>query len=87
MSAAEQTISADEFQALEQKVLRAVEMIKAEREARLTAEADAAALRQQLAAIQSRGSVADSELAALRKERDSVRIRVERLLAQLDLIA
>lgn len=42
-------ISADEFQALEQKVLRAVEIVKREREARATAEAEVASLQQQLA--------------------------------------
>ena len=42
-------ISADEFQALEQKVLRAVEIVKREREARATAEAEVASLRAQLA--------------------------------------
>ncbi len=42
-------ISADEFQALEQKVLRAVEIVKREREARAAAEAEVATLRTQLA--------------------------------------
>jgi chromosome segregation ATPase len=39
----------DEFQALEQKVLRAVEIVKQEREARAMAEGEAANLREQLA--------------------------------------
>lgn len=43
-------ISLDEFQALEQKVLRAVEIVKREREARTAAEAEIATLREQLAA-------------------------------------
>ena len=38
----------DEFQALEQKVLRAVEIVKREREARAAAEAEVASLRQKL---------------------------------------
>ena len=42
-------VSVDEFQALEQKVLRAVEIVKREREARAAAEAETAALREQLA--------------------------------------
>ncbi len=42
------TISVDEFQALEQKVLRAVEIIKQEREARAKAEAEIASLKEQL---------------------------------------
>ena len=43
-------MSADEFQALEQKVLRAVEIVKREREARAAAEAEVASLRAQLEA-------------------------------------
>jgi chromosome segregation ATPase len=42
-------LSMDEFQALEQKVLRAVEIVKQEREARAAAEAEAGSLREQLA--------------------------------------
>jgi chromosome segregation ATPase len=63
-------VTVDEFQALEQKVLRAVEIVKREREARAAAEAEVAALREQLA--------------ALSQERDSVRQRVEKMLAQMD---
>ena len=44
------SISVDEFQALEQRVLRAVEIVKSEREARTAAEAEVAALKEQLAA-------------------------------------
>ena len=43
------TVSQDEFQALEQKVLRAVEIVRHEREARAAADAEGAHLRQQLA--------------------------------------
>jgi chromosome segregation ATPase len=39
----------DEFQALEQKVLRAVEIVKHEREARAAAESEAGTLREQMA--------------------------------------
>src|SRR5882757_2971740 len=39
------TVSADEFQALEQRVLRTVELIRTEREARAAAEAEVAALK------------------------------------------
>ena len=42
------TISVDEFQALEQKVIRAVEIVKQEREARAKAEAESAQLKEQL---------------------------------------
>lgn len=54
-------VSVDEFQALEQKVLRAVEIVKREREARSAAEAEVAALREQMAA---QAEAAKSELQA-----------------------
>jgi chromosome segregation ATPase len=77
-------ISADEFQALEQKVLRAVEIVKREREARAAAEAEIASLREQLAVYQSNVSAVESELNILNKERDQVRLRVEKMLQQMD---
>jgi hypothetical protein len=54
-------VSVDEFQALEQKVLRAVEIVKRERGARSAAEAEVAALREQMAA---QAEAAKSELQA-----------------------
>ena len=78
------SISADEFQALEQKVLRAVEIVKREREARAAAEAEVASLREQLAAQQSAASANESELSTLTKEREAVRLRVEKMLHQMD---
>ncbi|GGA67589.1 hypothetical protein GCM10011507_18920 [Edaphobacter acidisoli] len=78
------TISADEFQALEQKVLRAVEVVKREREARAAAEAEVASLRQQIAALKSESSAAESEISTLTKEREAVRTRVEKMLQQMD---
>jgi hypothetical protein len=78
------TISVDEFQALEQKVLRAVEIVKREREARAAAEAEVASLREQLVAQQIAASTAEAELTTLNKERDAVRLRVEKMLQQMD---
>jgi hypothetical protein len=78
------SISADEFQALEQKVLRAVEIVKREREARAAAEAEVASLREQLAAQQSAASANETELNTLNKEREAVRLRVEKMLQQMD---
>ncbi len=77
-------ISADEFQALEQKVLRAVEIVKKEREARAAAEAEIDSLREQLAIYQSNARAAETELNTLNKERDQVRARVEKMLQQMD---
>ena len=77
-------ISADEFQALEQKVLRAVEIVKKEREARAAAEAEVASLREQLATQKSSARAVETELTTLNKERDQVRLRVEKMLHQID---
>jgi flagellar biosynthesis chaperone FliJ len=88
-------VSVDEFQALEQKVLRAVEIVRREREARAAAEAEVASLREQLAE-QAKGAEsqlhaalhekesAEDQIAALNQERDSVRQRVEKMLQQMD---
>jgi flagellar motility protein MotE (MotC chaperone) len=82
------TISVDEFQALEQKVLQTVELIKKEREARASAEAerDAAqseidSLRQKLASAESG---AQQQVEHLEREREAVRERVGKMLANLD---
>ena len=77
-------ISADEFQALEQKVLRAVEIVKREREAHAAAEAEVASLREHLAIYQSNTRAVEAELNTLNKERDAVRLRVEKMLQQMD---
>jgi len=78
------TISVDEFQALEQKVLRAVEIVKREREARATAEAEVASLREELATHKTNARAIETELNTLNKERDQVRMRVEKMLQQMD---
>ena len=78
------TISVDEFQALEQKVLRAIEIVKREREARATAEAEVANLRAQLSEQQQLSAMAESEINTLSKERENVRLRVEKMLNQMD---
>lgn len=78
------TISVDEFQALEQKVLRAVEIVKREREARAAAEAQVASLNEQLESQLSSQIAVESQLNTLTKERDAVRQRVEKMLQQMD---
>ncbi len=78
------TISVDEFQALEQKVLRAVEIVKREREARAAAEAEVASLREQLETQLNSTIAVESELSTLAKEREAVRQRVEKMLQQMD---
>jgi chromosome segregation ATPase len=103
------TVSVDEFQALEQKVLQTVELIKMERASRAAFEADAKAAREELAALQAQlvemttkvaerdqqlaglheqlaaaGTATQTELESLHRERESVKQRVEKMLATLD---
>jgi hypothetical protein len=78
------TISVDEFQALEQKVLRAVEIIKQEREARAKAEAEIASLKEQLEFQTLVATEAQTAVTSLTKDRDNVRLRVEKMLQQMD---
>jgi predicted nucleic acid-binding Zn-ribbon protein len=110
------TVSVDEFQALEQKVLQTVELIKAERASRAAFEAEALAARAEVAAAEARvaeahakvdeliarvsdkesqiaklqqqitiaGSTSQQELEGLQREREAVKHRVEKMLANLD---
>jgi chromosome segregation ATPase len=84
-------VSADEFLALEHKVLQTVELIKKEREARAHAEAERNAAQAELAALREQmhthaesASSATRELETLQRERDAVKQRVEAMLAQMD---
>lgn len=78
------TVSVDDFAALEERVLRAVTLVKQERQARLAAEERAAQAEAQVLDQSPRLEQMGAELAALKVERDHVRQRVERLLQQLD---
>lgn len=85
------TISVDEFQALEQRVLRTVELIRTEREARAAAETartnaetEIVALKELLDHACNENSAMTVELAGLRQERGQVKNRVDAMLKQLD---
>ena len=78
------TVSVDEFQALEQKVLRAVEIIKQEREARAKAETEISNLREQLEFQSLVAQEAQAAVSTLSKDRENVRQRVEKMLQQMD---
>ncbi len=77
-------VSADEFAALEERIRRAVELVKRERQARAAAEERATKAEAQLLAQSPVMEQLKNEMNALRTERDHVRERVERLLKQLD---
>jgi chromosome segregation ATPase len=76
--------SAADFQALEKKVLRTIELLKSAREAQANAERDANRLREQLTEREEEVETVRSELISLRKEREEVRTRVEKMLTQID---
>ena len=77
-------LSMAEFAALEERVIRAVSLVRRERQARATAEERANELEAKLQAQAPAITALESELAALRAERDQMRERVERILSQLD---
>jgi chromosome segregation ATPase len=78
------TVTVNDFAGLEERVMRAVALVKQERQARTKAEERAeraeAALNDQAPRIEQM----QAELNALRAERDQVKTRVDRLLEQLD---
>jgi chromosome segregation ATPase len=84
---AELPIAADDFNALEQRVLRTVELLKKEREARATAEQNANTLQQLLDEQSAQLTKVQDQVRAFEQERETVRQRVERLLNQLDEIS
>ncbi len=97
-SALSSTSAADEFEALEQRVLRAVEVVRREREARSAAEAELGRLKARVseqageierlerahAEQHMAAEAARNELATLSEERAEVRQRIERMLHQMD---
>ena len=84
MSTSPVAISTDEFEALEQKVLRAVDVLRRERNARASAEAELDHLRQELARERDATGSLQTELRTLQGEREQVRRRVEKMLEQMD---
>ena len=80
----EPEISADDFQALEEKVYRTIELLKAARDMKTAAERDATRLRAQMEEREEEMESLRSEVVTLRREREEVRTRVEKMLRQID---
>lgn len=76
-------VSVDEFQALEQRVLRAVEIVKQEREARARAEAEVAALREQL---EERTRQAETEGEAARAASEHTQREIEAAKREIEVL-
>ncbi len=77
----------DNFHSLEEKVYRTIELLKHAREAKAAVERDLARVREQLEAREEELDALKNDNLGLRREREEVRDRVEKLLNQIDLIA
>ena len=80
-------VPADDFQALEEKIYRTIEMYKAARQAQASAERDAQRLRQQMEDREEELLRLRRETVQLKKEREDIRGRVEKMLAQIESLA
>jgi len=73
-----------EFVSLEEKIYRTIELLKHAREGKAAAERDAVRLREQLELREEELETLKAELVALKKDREEVRGRVEKMLTQMD---
>jgi chromosome segregation ATPase len=80
-------VPADDFQALEEKIYRTIEMYKAARQAQASAERDAQRLRQQMEDREEELVRLRRETVQLKKEREDIRGRVEKMLTQIESLA
>lgn len=76
--------SGEDFPALEEKIYKTIELLKSAREAKAAAERDANRLRDQLEQREEELDLLRTEVVGLRKEREEVRGRVEKMLKQID---
>jgi predicted nucleic acid-binding Zn-ribbon protein len=80
-------VPADNFQALEEKIYRTIDLYKAARAAKAAAERDVERVRRQLEEREEELVALRRESVQLRKEREEIRGRIEKMLAQIDSIA
>ena len=80
-------VPADNFQALEDKVYRTIEMYKAARQAQANAERDVQRLRRQVEEREEELVRLRRESVQMKKEREDIRGRVEKMLAQIESMA
>src|SRR5579863_2670217 len=80
----EKLVASEDFPALEEKIYKAIELLKSAREAKAAAERDANRLREQLEQREEDLEVLRSEVVGLRKEREEVRSRIEKMVRQID---
>jgi hypothetical protein len=80
-------VPADDFQALEQKIYRTIELYKSVRQGQAAAERDTQRLRLQLEEREEELVTLRREAVQLKKERQEIRGRVEKMLEQIETIA
>ncbi len=80
-------VPADDFQALEEKIYRTIELYKAAKEGRAAAERDVKRLREQLEQSEEEAQAMRRDLLQMRREREEVRKRVEKMLQQIETIS
>ena len=77
-------VPSDDFHALEEKVYRTIDLYKSAREAKSAAERDAQRVREQLELREEEIEGLRSEMISLKREREEVRSRVEKMLKHLE---
>lgn len=80
----EKPVASEDFPALEEKIYKAIELLKSAKEGKAAAERDANRLREQLEQREEDLEVLRSEVVGLRKEREEVRGRIEKMVRQID---
>jgi len=83
-SSVESSLSSDDFHILEEKVYRTIELLRQAREGQAAAEREARRLREQIGGHHEETESLRREVVALRREREEVRGRVEKMLKQID---
>jgi len=84
--AEETQVSTDDFQALEQKVYRTIELYKSAREGRVAAERDVTRLREQLEEREEELETLRRQMVQLRREREEIKGRVEKMLQHIETV-
>ncbi len=80
-------VPADDFQALEQKIYRTIEMYKSARESAAVAERETKRVREQLDELKEESATLRREMIQLKREREEIRGRVEKMLHQIEDVA
>ncbi len=75
-----------EFVSLEEKIYRTIELLKNAREGKAVVERDLTRVREQLEAREEEIETLKAEAIALRREREDVKSRIEKMLEQMDTI-